>query len=182
MKIETTPIADLLIVEPDVYRDARGFFEESYNEARYTDAGITARFVQDNYSMSSYGVVRGLHFQKAPWTQAKLVTCIAGCALDVAVDLRKGSPTYGQWFGVELSETNHRQLFIPRGFAHGFSVLSPTALFAYKCDNLYHKEAEGGIYLNDSDLNIDWRVPVADRILSDKDQQYPLLRDAHIEF
>ncbi len=180
MKIEKTTIDGLLVIEPDVFRDARGFFEETYNEARYQAAGITTRFVQDNQSMSSYGVVRGLHFQRGPWTQAKLVTCLMGSVLDVAVDLRKDSPTFGQWFSVELSGENHRQLFIPRGFAHGFSVLSEKALFSYKCDNLYHKESEGGIHLNDPDLNIDWRIPVQDRILSEKDMIHPRLCETDI--
>lgn len=180
MKIEKTTIDGLLVIEPDVFRDARGFFEETYNEARYQAAGITTRFVQDNQSMSSYGVVRGLHFQRGPWTQAKLVTCLMGSVLDVAVDLRKDSPTFGQWFSVELSGENHRQLFIPRGFAHGFSVLSEKALFSYKCDNLYHKESEGGIHLNDPDLNIDWRIPVQNRILSEKDMIHPRLCETDI--
>ena len=181
MKIERTPIEGLLVIEPDVFQDTRGFFEETYNEERYRTAGITARFVQDNQSMSSYGVVRGLHFQRGPWTQAKLVTCIMGRVLDVAVDLRKNSPTFGQWVSVELSDENHRQLFIPRGFAHGFSVLSEKALFYYKCDNLYHKEAEGGILLNDPDLNIDWRIPEQDRILSEKDMVHPRLCETDIQ-
>lgn len=180
MKIEKTTIDGLLVIEPDVFRDARGFFEETYNETRYQAAGITTRFVQDNQSMSSYGVVRGLHFQRGPWTQAKLVTCLMGSVLDVAVDLRKDSPTFGQWFSVELSGENHRQLFIPRGFAHGFSVLSEKALFSYKCDNLYHKESEGGIHLNDPDLNIDWRIPVQNRILSEKDMIHPRLCETDI--
>ena len=171
-----------MVIEPDVFRDSRGFFCETYNEARYKAAGILSDFVQDNMSMSSYGVVRGLHFQKGDWSQAKLVSCAVGCVLDVAVDLRKGSPTYGQWYSVEINDENHRQLYIPRGFAHGFSVMSEKALFTYKCDRLFHKESEGGILLSDSDLAIDWRVPVADRILSDKDRQYPLLRDTRIEF
>lgn len=182
MNIIETPIEGLLVIEPDVFRDSRGFFSETYNEARYRAAGIPSLFVQDNISMSSYGVVRGLHFQKGEWSQAKLVSCVVGCVLDVAVDLRKGSRTYGQWYGVEISEENHRQLYIPRGFAHGFSVLSEKALFTYKCDRLYHKEAEGGILLSDSDLCIDWRVPEDKRVLSDKDKMYPLLRDVKIEF
>ncbi len=182
MNIIETPIEGLLVIEPDVFRDSRGFFCETYNEARYKAAGILSDFVQDNMSMSSYGVVRGLHFQKGDWSQAKLVSCAVGCVLDVAVDLRKGSPTYGQWYSVEINDENHRQLYIPRGFAHGFSVMSEKALFTYKCDRLFHKESEGGILLSDSDLAIDWRVPVADRILSDKDRQYPLLRDTRIEF
>ena len=182
MKVIETPLSGMLIIEPDVYQDARGMFEETYQTIRYREAGIEAHFIQDNMSWSSYGVVRGLHFQRGEQAQAKLVSCPVGCVLDVGVDLRKGSPTYGQWFSVELSDTNHRQLFIPRGFAHGFSVLSPKALFTYKCDNLYCKEAEGGILLSDNDLNIDWRIPESDRILSAKDQVYPMLRDAVIDF
>lgn len=177
MNIIKTPIDGLLVIEPRVFNDARGYFMETYNEERYKQAGITAQFVQDNQSCSSYGVVRGLHFQRPPYTQAKLVSCVRGEVLDVAVDLRKGSRTYGQHYAVVLSEENHRQFFIPRGFAHGFSVLSETAVFTYKCDNLYHPEADGGILLSDPDLHIDWQVPEERRILSDKDQRHPLLRD-----
>ena len=167
MNIIKTPIEGLLVIEPQVFKDARGYFVETYNEQRYREAGIDARFVQDNQSCSSYGVVRGLHFQRPPYTQAKLVSCTVGRVLDVAVDLRKDSPTFGQWFSVELSEENKRQFFIPKGFAHGFSVLSDTAIFTYKCDNLYHPEADGGIMLNDPDLNIDWQVE--NPITSEKD-------------
>lgn len=177
MKVISTPIEGLVVIEPQVFHDARGYFCETYNEQRYREAGITAQFVQDNQSCSSYGVVRGLHFQRPPYTQAKLVSCTVGCVLDVAVDLRRGSATYGQWYAVELSAENHRQFFIPRGFAHGFSVLSDMAVFAYKCDNLYHPEADGGVLLSDPDLNIDWQVPVEKRILSEKDRKHPLLRD-----
>ena len=146
---------------------------ETYNEKRYREAGIDAQFVQDNQSCSSYGVVRGLHFQKPPYAQAKLVCCTVGRVLDVAVDLRPESPTYGQWYGVELSEENKRQFFIPKGFAHGFSVLSESAIFTYKCDEFYHPEAEGGIQLNDPTLAIDWRIPETARIISDKDTKHP---------
>ncbi len=177
MNIIKTPIEGLIIIEPQVFKDARGYFVETYNEERYRLAGITAAFVQDNQSCSSYGVVRGLHFQRPPFTQAKLVSCSQGRVLDVAVDLRVASPTYGQWFAVELTEDNHRQFFIPRGFAHGFSVLSEKAVFTYKCDNLYHPEADGGILLSDPDLAIDWQVPAPERILSEKDQHHPLLKD-----
>jgi len=177
MNIIKTPIDGLLVIEPQVFNDARGYFVETYNEQRYRDAGIDARFVQDNQSCSSYGVVRGLHFQRPPYTQAKLVCCTVGRVLDVAVDLRKNSPTFGQWYSVELSEENKRQFFIPRGFAHGFSVLSEQAIFTYKCDNLYHPEADGGLLLGDPDLAIDWQVPEELRILSEKDQKHPLLRD-----
>ena len=177
MNVIKTPIEGLLVIEPQVFHDARGYFCETYNEQRYREAGITAQFVQDNQSCSSYGVVRGLHFQRPPYTQAKLVSCTVGKVLDVAVDLRHGSPTYGKWFAVELSSDNHRQFFIPRGFAHGFSVLSETAAFTYKCDNLYHPEADGGLLLSDPELNIDWQVPAEKRILSEKDQKHPLLKD-----
>lgn len=175
MNIITTPIEGLLVIEPKVFTDARGYFVETYNEQRYQEAGITARFVQDNQSCSSYGVVRGLHFQRPPYSQAKLVCCTRGRVLDVAVDLRKDSPTYGQWYSVELNEDNHRQFFIPRGFAHGFSVLSETAIFTYKCDNLYHPEADGGIQLYDPALAIDWQIPADRMILSDKDRRHPTL-------
>lgn len=177
MNIIKTPIDGLVIIEPQVFKDARGYFVETYNEARYRAAGIDTVFVQDNQSCSSYGVVRGLHFQRPPYTQAKLVSCTVGRVLDVAVDVRLGSPTYGQWCAVELSADNHRQFFIPQGFAHGFSVLSEQAVFTYKCDNLYHPESEGGILLSDPDLAIDWQIPADQRILSDKDQRHPLLRD-----
>ena len=177
MTIIKTPIDGLLVIEPQVFKDARGYFVETYNEQRYREAGIDSVFVQDNQSCSSYGVVRGLHFQRPPYSQAKLVCCTVGRVLDVAVDLRKGSPTYGKWYSVELSEDNKRQFFIPRGFAHGFSVLSNQAIFTYKCDNLYHPEADGGILLSDPDLAIDWQVPEELRIISEKDKKHPLFRD-----
>ena len=182
MEVIKTPIEGLLILEPKVYRDARGYFVETYNEQRYREAGIDAHFVQDNQSCSTYGVVRGLHFQRPPYTQAKLVCCTVGRVLDVAVDLRKGSKTFGQWFSVELSEENKRQFFIPRGFAHGFSVLSNQAIFTYKCDNLYHPEADGGILLNDPDLAIEWQVPEELRILSEKDTKHPKMADFKTPF
>lgn len=173
MEIIETPIKDLIIVRPDVFADSRGYFTELYNENRYRAYGIDNNFVQDNLSRSSYGVVRGLHLQKGESAQAKLVKVIVGKVWDVAVDLRKGSSTYGKWFGVELSDENHLQFLIPRGFAHGFSVLSPTAIFSYKCDNLYDKQAEGGIIYNDPTLAIDWKVPVGEMIVSDKDLLLP---------
>lgn len=182
MEVLKTPIEGLLIIEPRVFEDARGFFEETYNEQRYRDAGIDVRFVQDNLSKSCYGVVRGLHFQRPPYSQAKLVSCIVGSVLDVAVDLRKDSPTFGQHVAVEISDKNHRQFFIPKGFAHGFSVLSEYALFSYKCDELYHPEADGGILLSDPALGIDWRIPESERILSEKDKKHPLLKDANLQF
>jgi dTDP-4-dehydrorhamnose 3,5-epimerase len=177
MNVVKTPIEGLLIIEPRVFHDARGYFVETYNEQRYREAGVDAMFVQDNQSCSTYGVVRGLHFQKPPYTQAKLVSCTKGRVLDVAVDLRKESPTYGKWFSVELSEENHRQFYIPRGFAHGFSVLSEQAVFTYKCDNLYHPEAEGGLLLSDPDVAIDWQVPEDKRVISEKDTKHPLFKD-----
>ena len=177
MKIIKTPIEGLLILEPQVFRDARGYFVETYNEQRYLEAGIDAHFVQDNQSCSTYGVVRGLHFQLPPYSQAKLVCCTVGRVLDVAVDLRKGSPTFGQWYSVEINDVNHRQLFIPRGFAHGFSVLSEKALFNYKCDNPYHKEADGGLLLSDPDLAIDWQIPAELRIISEKDKRHPKMAE-----
>ena len=182
MNIIKTPIEGLLVIEPRVFRDSRGYFVETYNEQRYREAGIDAIFVQDNQSCSSYGVVRGLHFQRPPYSQAKLVCCTVGRVLDVAVDLRKDSPTFGQWFSVELSEENKRQFFIPRGFAHGFSVLSDQAIFTYKCDNLYHPEADGGLLLSDPSLAIDWQVPENLRIISEKDTKHPLLRDFQSPF
>lgn len=165
----------MVVIEPQVFKDARGWFMETYNEQRYREAGIDVRFVQDNRSCSCYGVVRGLHFQRPPYTQAKLVSCTHGRVFDVAVDIRKGSPTFGKWYGVELSEENHLQFFIPHGFAHGFSVLSEKAVFSYKCDNLYHPEADGGILLSDPALAIDWKIPEGDRIISDKDTKHPIL-------
>lgn len=182
MNIITTPIEGLLIIEPQVFKDARGYFVEMYNEKRYKEAGIDTVFVQDNQSCSSYGVVRGLHFQRPPYTQAKLVCCTVGRVLDVAVDLRAGSKTYGQWLGVELTQDNHRQFFIPKGFAHGFSVLSEQAIFTYKCDNLYHPEADGGLLLSDPELAIDWQVPEQLRIISDKDKKHPLLNEFETPF
>ena len=172
-----TKIKDVVVFEPRIFTDDRGYFFETYNEKLFNDNGITAKFVQDNQSKSSYGVIRGLHFQKGEHAQAKLVRVLQGRVLDVAVDLRKGSETYGKHVAVELSDVNNLQLFIPRGFAHGFSVLSRTAVFAYKCDNLYCKESEGGIDCNDPDLGIDWQIPAEDRVLSEKDKLHPLFKD-----
>ena len=182
MEIIETPIKDLVIIKPRVFEDARGFFCETYNEERYQAAGIKQHFVQDNQSKSSYGVVRGLHFQLAPFSQAKLVSVSIGSVWDVAVDLRRNSPTFGQWYGVELTAENHLQFLIPQGFAHGFSVLSETALFTYKCDNLYHPEVDGGLMFNDPDLNIDWKIPVDKAIISDKDMKHPLLKGLKVNF
>ncbi len=182
MELIATPIKDLLIIKPRVFADTRGYFLETYNAERYHEAGIAQNFLQDNMSKSTYGVVRGLHFQRPPYSQSKLVSVTVGRVWDVAVDLRKGSPTYGQWHGVELTDENHLQFLIPRGFAHGFSVLSETAIFTYKCDNLYHPEADGGIMFNDPDLAIDWKIPAEKMLLSDKDTKHPLLREAKVEF
>ena len=177
MKVISTPIAGVYIVEPRVFEDARGYFFESYNKAKFEAAGLHYDFIQDNQSKSSYGTVRGLHFQKGEHAQAKLVRVLEGSVLDVAVDLRKGSPTYGKHVAVELSAENNRQLLIPRGFAHGFSVLSETAMFAYKCDNLYCQEAEGGIRFDDPALDIDWRVEKGKELLSDKDKDLPFFTE-----
>lgn len=173
MNIISTPISGLLIIEPRVFNDARGYFVETYNEQRYRDAGITAQFVQDNQSCSCYGVVRGLHFQRPPFSQAKLVCCTRGRVLDVAVDLRKDSPTFGKWYSVELNEDNHRQFFIPRGFAHGFLVLEDDTIFQYKCDNYYAPEAEGSYRWNDPFFHIDWGISPDEVILSEKDSKAP---------
>lgn len=172
-----TKIKDVVVFEPRIFTDDRGYFFETYNEKLFNDNGIAAKFVQDNQSKSSYGVIRGLHFQKGEHAQAKLVRVLQGSVLDVAVDLRAGSETYGKYVAVELSDVNNLQLFIPRGFAHGFSVLSRTAVFAYKCDNLYCKESEGGIDCSDPDLGIDWQIPAEDRVLSEKDKLHPLFKD-----
>ncbi len=171
MKIKETPLKDCYIIEPTVFEDDRGYFFEKYNEKKFEDlTGLNGHFVQDNISKSSYGVLRGLHLQKGDHAQAKLVSCLEGKVYDVAVDLRKDSPTFGKWFGVELTPENKLQLYVPRGFGHGFSVLSETAIFAYKCDNFYNKESEGGVLWNDEHLNIDWKLPLADVILSGKDE------------
>lgn len=172
-----TKIDGIVIFEPRIFQDDRGYFFETYNEKVFHEAGITANFVQDNQSKSSFGVIRGLHFQKGEHAQAKLVRVLHGTVLDVAVDLRQESKTFGQYVAVELSDVNNLQLFIPRGFAHGFSVLSKTAVFAYKCDNFYCKESEGGINCADPDLGIDWRVPVENACLSEKDKILPRLKE-----
>lgn len=177
-----TAIEGVVIIEPKVFGDVRGYFFESFSERDFNDAmtpilGHGIKFVQDNESMSSYGVMRGLHFQTMPYTQSKLVRCVKGAVLDVAVDIRKGSPTYGQHVAVELTEDNHQQLFIPRGFAHGFAVLSETAIFQYKCDEFYHPEADGGISILDGSLGIDWHIPTDKALLSEKDLKHVLLKD-----
>lgn len=179
MEVLKTAIEGLLIIDPTVFGDSRGYFFESYNKQRFNEAtGLDIDFVQDNQSKSCYGVLRGLHFQKPPYAQSKLVRCVRGKVLDVAVDIRKSSPTFGKYVAVELTEDNHRQLFIPHGFAHGFVVLSEEAIFQYKCDNFYHKESEGAIAWNDPEINIDWTIPFDDVMLSDKDKVNPLLKDA----
>ena len=177
-----TAIPGVVIIEPKVFGDARGYFFESFSERDFNEAitpilGHGIKFVQDNESMSSYGVMRGLHFQTMPYTQSKLVRCVKGAVLDVAVDIRKGSPTYGQHVAVELTEDNHRQFFVPRGFAHGFAVLSETAVFQYKCDNYYAPANDGGISIVDDSLGIDWHIPVEKTLLSEKDTKHALLKD-----
>lgn len=182
MEIIKTPIADLLIIQPRVFADARGFFFESYNEKNYQEAGINIRFCQDNQSKSGYGVIRGLHYQLQPHSQSKLVSVIQGSVWDVAVDLRKNSATYGQWFGVELTEENKTQFLIPKGFAHGFSVLSETAVFSYKCDDFYNPTLERGIMYNDPSLNIDWKIPSGKELISEKDTKHPFFVEAEKNF
>ena len=177
MNVIKTAIDGVVIIEPRIFEDARGYFFESFSQREFDEKVGPVIFVQDNESKSSYGVMRGLHFQRPPFTQSKLVRCVKGAVLDVAVDIRKGSPTYGQHVAVELSEDNHRQFFISKGFAHGFSVLSETAVFQYKCDEFYHPEADAGISILDDSLGIDWRVPITQAILSQKDTKHPLLKD-----
>lgn len=177
MRIIDTEIEGLKILEPRIFTDARGYFFESYSKRLFDEKIEKIDFVQDNESCSSFGVIRGLHFQRPPHCQAKLVRCIRGTVLDVAVDIRKGSPTYGRYVAVELSEDNHRQFFIPHGFAHGFSVLSKTAIFQYKCDDYYHPETEGGISCIDPELGIDWRIEPGKAILSEKDMKHVSLKD-----
>lgn len=176
MKVIKTAIEDVVIIEPDVFGDARGYFFESYSQKKFNEQVREVKFVQDNESKSKYGVLRGLHFQKGKDAQSKLVRVVKGRVLDVAVDIRKGSPTFGKYVAVELREDNHRQLFVPRGFAHGFSVLSEEAIFQYKCDNLYAPQAEGAIAWNDPEIGIDWGLPAEDVLLSAKDAAHPLLK------
>src|SRR5690606_23057149 len=173
MPFHNTPIPGLLVFEPKVWADPRGYFYESYNANTFREAGITNTFVQDNQARSEFGVLRGLHYQVAPFEQAKLVRVIDGECLDIVVDIRKGSPTYGKWYGIRLSAENKKQLFIPAGMAHGYVVLSKTAEFFYKCDNFYSKEHEGGIIFNDPSLNIDWEIDMNAVILSERDQTHP---------
>jgi len=182
MNIIETGLPGLLLIEPRVFEDERGYFFESYHREKYVQAGISETFVQDNESKSGKGVVRGLHYQLGEYAQAKLVRVVQGSVYDVAVDLRSGSPTFGEWFGIELSEFNKKQLFIPRGFAHGFSVLSETAVFTYKCDNVYSKEAERSINPYDPKLQIDWKVKRSEAIVSGKDKQAPMFESAEMNF
>ena len=182
MEIIKTGIEGLLILEPRIFKDARGYFFESFSQREFEEKVGPVHFVQDNESMSSYGVMRGLHFQRPPYTQSKLVRCVKGAVLDVAVDIRQGSPTYGQHVAVELTAENHRQFFIPKGFAHGFAVLSETAVFQYKCDEFYHPEADAGISILDDSLGIDWRIPMDKAILSDKDTRHGMLADFQSPF
>lgn len=179
MKIINTEIEGVLVIEPDVYCDHRGSLLELFSLKDFNGNICETSFVQDNESRSSYGVLRGLHFQKPPYAQSKLVRVVKGCVLDVAVDIRRGSPTFGRHVAVELSAENHRQFFIPRGFAHGFVVLSNETIFQYKCDNYYAPKYEGGIIWNDPDINIDWRIPISEIILSGKDKNNPTLKDSN---
>lgn len=177
MEIIKTNIEGVVIIEPRIFKDDRGYFFESFSQREFEEKVCKTTFIQDNESKSSYGVLRGLHFQKPPFAQSKLVRVIKGAVLDVAVDIRKGSPTFGQYVSVELTGENHRQFFIPRGFAHGFSVLSEEVIFQYKCDNFYSPQSEGAIAWNDPDLNIDWRIPAEKVVLSEKDSKHPRLKD-----
>ena len=182
MEIIKTSIDGVLIIEPRVFKDSRGYFFESFSQREFDEKvtpilGHSINFVQDNESMSSYGVMRWLHYQRMPYTQSKLVRCVKGAVLDVAVDIRKGSPTFGQHVAVELTEDNHRQFFVPKGFAHGFVVLSETAIFQYKCDEFYHPEADGGINIQDETLGIDWQIKMEEALLSVKDTKHACLAD-----
>ena len=182
MEVIKTEIEGVVIIEPRIFHDERGYFYESFSQREFEEKVCNTVFVQDNQSKSSYGVLRGLHFQKAPYSQSKLVRCIKGRVLDVAVDIRKGSPTFGKYVAVELSEDNHRQFFVPRGFAHGFAVLSDEAVFQYKCDNFYNKESEGSIAWNDESLSIDWKIDMDKVILSEKDKNSKPLAQADYLF
>lgn len=182
MDVIKTDIEGLVIIEPKIFSDSRGYFFESFSQKEFEEKVRKVNFVQDNESMSSYGVMRGLHFQRPPFAQSKLVRCVKGRVLDVAIDIRKGSPTYGQHVAVELSEDNHRQFFVPRGFAHGFVVLSETAIFQYKCDNFYAPEADGGINIKDDTLKIDWQISMEKAILSEKDLKHLCLKDFESPF
>lgn len=177
MEVIKTAIEGVYIIEPKVFGDARGYFFESFSEREFKETLGDIRFVQDNESMSKFGVMRGLHFQRPPYAQSKLVRCVKGEVMDVAVDIRKGSPTYGQYVAVRLSADNHRQFFIPQGFAHGFSVLSESVIIQYKCNEFYHPEADGGISILDESLDIDWGITLEEALLSEKDTKHPKLAD-----
>ena len=182
MEVIKTDIEGVVIIEPRIFKDERGYFYESFSQREFEEKDCRTVFVQDNQSKSSYGVLRGLHFQKPPYCQSKLVRCIKGAVLDVAVDIRKGSPTFGKYVAVELTEENHRQFFVPRGFAHGFAVLTEEAVFQYKCDNFYCKESEGSVAWNDPQLAIDWRIPADKVLLSEKDKLSKNIADAEFLF
>lgn len=182
MELIQTGISDLLLIKPVVFEDARGYFYESYNKYSFKKAGVDFNFVQDNQSLSSRGIIRGLHYQLLPYAQTKLVRVIEGVIFDVAVDIRKGSPTYGKWYGIELSGDNKHQLLIPQGFAHGFSVLSERAVVLYKTDDFYKKEAERGIAYNDPELNIDWKIAPENVLISERDRLLPCFRKAESNF
>jgi dTDP-4-dehydrorhamnose 3,5-epimerase len=182
MEVIKTEIEGVVIIEPRIFKDDRGYFYESFSQREFEEKVCRTTFVQDNQSKSSYGVLRGLHFQKPPYCQSKLVRCIKGAVLDVAVDIRQGSPTFGKYVAVELTEENHRQFFVPRGFAHGFAVLSEEAVFQYKCDNFYCKESEGSVAWNDPQLAIDWRIPADKVLLSEKDKLSKNIADADYLF
>ena len=182
MNVIKTAIEVVVIIVPRVFKDGRGYFFESFSQREFDEKVRKVSFVQDNVSMSVYGVMRGLHFQRPPFTQSKLVRCVKGAVLDVALDIRKGSSTYGEHVAVELTEDNHRQFFVPRGFAHGFAVLSQTAVFQYKCDNFYVPEADGGVSIVDSSLSIDWKIDADKALLSEKDAKHALLKDFNSPF
>ena len=182
MEIIKTDIEGLIIIKPQIFKDSRGYFFESFSQREFNEKVIPIQFVQDNESCSSYGVMRGLHFQKPPYSQSKLVRCVKGSVLDVAIDIRKGSPTYGKHVAIELSAENHLQFFIPKGFAHGYAVLSKEAIFQYKCDEFYTPQSEGGIQLMDESLGINWPISADDAILSDKDKKYPKLSEITSDF
>ncbi len=182
MKIIETPIPGLLIIEPRVFADERGYFFESFSETKFAENGLISKFVQDNESKSHQGVIRGLHYQLAPFAQTKLIRVVRGTVYDVAVDLREGSPTFGQWYGLEVSASKKNQFYIPKGFAHGFSVLSEFAIFSYKCDEYYNPAAERGICLDDPTLNIDWKWLMEKAVISGKDKLHPGFADAEMNF
>lgn len=182
MPFVTTDFPGLLVYEPKIFEDSRGYFFESYNENTFAAEGVSIKFVQDNQAQSSYGVIRGLHYQLNPHAQSKLIRVLSGAILDVAVDIRKGSPTYGKSFVIELSSTNKKQLLIPKGFAHGYSVISETAEVLYKCDAFYNKESEGGIMYNDPELNIDWQIPADKAVISEKDLKHPGIKEVITNF